>query len=180
MLKAQTVKTNTHIGGGVEMPHIHTGAGQFELTVRGDLVYKNTTLPIKHKYLPIWTPPAGHLEGDQTAREALFTEIKEESGIDASHLTLIETQPYPKNLKKGQAVAIPLPFDLEHHAITDTHRHINLAYIVKSDTNDVQPGPGESNTFKWFSAEELRTFAETNDSILSSALYALEYASQEE
>src|SRR5690606_18206665 len=96
-----------------------------------------------------------------------------------SHLTLIETQPYPKSFKRGESIALPLPFDLEHHTITDTHRHINLAYIVKTDTNDVQPGPGESNTFRWFTAEELRKFTETNDSILSAALYALEYVSKE-
>lgn len=162
------------------MPHIHTAKGQFDFTVSGYLVYKNTTLLIKHKYLPIWTPPSGHIELYQTPIEALFMEIKEESGIDASHLELVETQSYTQSFKRGEAVALPLPFDMDHHAITDTHRHINLAYIVKTTTNDVQPGPGESNTFKWFTADELRDFTETNDSILDSALYALEYTSKKE
>lgn len=161
------------------MPHIHTADGQYDLTVSGYLIHKDKTLLIKHKYLPIWTPPSGHVELDQTPIEALFMEIKEESGIDESHLTLIETQPHSNNFKRGQAVRLPLPFDLEHHAITDTHRHINLAYVVRTDTNDVQPGPGESNTFKWFTATELREFTETNDSILSSALFALEFSSKE-
>lgn len=161
------------------MPHIHTADGQYDFTVAGYLVYKNTTLLIKHKYLPIWTPPAGHVELDQTPIEALFMEIKEESGIEASHLEIIDTQPHAKQFKRGEAVGLPLPFDLEHHAISDAHRHINMAYIVKTDTNDVQPGAGESNTFKWFTAEELREFKDTNDSILSSALYALEYVSKE-
>ena len=161
------------------MPHIHTADGQYDFTVAGYLVHDNKTLLIKHKYLPIWTPPAGHVELHQTPIEALFMEIKEESGIDTSHLEIVETAAHGKNFKRGEAVALPLPFDLEHHAITDTHRHINMAYIVKSDTNDVQPGPGESNTFKWFTKEDLLKFTETNDSILSSALYALEYAGKE-
>lgn len=161
------------------MPHIHTKGGQYDFTVAGYLVYNNTTLLIKHKYLPIWTPPSGHIELNQTPIEALLMEIKEESGIDASQLEIVETAPQTKNFKRGEAVALPLPFDLEHHAISDTHRHINLAYIVKTKTNDVQPGPGESNTFKWFTADELKSFSETNDSILSSALYALEYVSKE-
>lgn len=161
------------------MPHIHTEDGQFDYTVAGYLVYKNTTLLFKHKYLPVWTPPSGHIEMYQTPIEALFNEIEEEAGINTSHLTLVETTPYPVDFRRGEGVALPLPFDLEHHAITDTHRHINMAYIVKSDTNDVQPGPGESNTFKWFTKEDLLKFTETNDSILSSALYALEYAGKE-
>lgn len=179
MIKVQTLKTNIHIWGGVEMPHIHTGDGQYDFTVAGFLVHNNKTLLIKHKYLPIWTPPAGHIELHQTPIEAIFMEIKEEAGIDASHLKLIETQPYREDMKKGEAAALPLPFDLEHHAITDTHRHINMAYIIKSDTDNVEPEAGESNTFKWFTADELRDFAETNDSIRSSALYALEYVRKE-
>lgn len=161
------------------MPHIHTEGGQYDFTVAGYLVHKNKTLLIKHKYLPIWTPPAGHIELDQTPIEALFTEIKEEAGIDESHLTVVETQKHTSTFKRGAAVELPLPFDLEHHAITDTHRHINMAYIIKSNTDHVEPGPGESNTFKWFTAEELSDFTETNDSIRSSALYALEYVSKE-
>ena len=44
------------------MAHIHTESGQFDYTVSGYLVHNNKTLLIKHKYLPIWTSPAGHIE----------------------------------------------------------------------------------------------------------------------
>lgn len=161
------------------MPHIHTAKGQFDFTVSGYLVCQNKTLLIKHKYLPLWTPPAGHIELDQTPVDALYAEIKEEAGIDASHLQLIETHTEANEFERGEATRLPVPFDLEYHTISDTHRHINLAYILKSDTNNVEPGSGESNTFKWFSADELRKFDETNASIISSALYALEYVKEE-
>lgn len=161
------------------MPHIHTAEGQYDLTVTGLLVHKNKTLLIKHKTLPLWLPPGGHIEPDQTPIEALFIEIEEEAGIDASLLKLVETQPYAPSFRRGASQALPLPFDMEHHAITDKHRHINMAYIIKSDTDHVEPGAGESNTFKWFTADELRDFKDTNDSIRSSALYALEYVSKE-
>ncbi|HEU0266772.1 MAG TPA: NUDIX domain-containing protein [Candidatus Saccharimonadaceae bacterium] len=162
------------------MPHIHTADGQFDFTVSGYLVYKNKTLLIRHKYLPIWTPPAGHIELDQTPVDALYAEIKEEAGIDRNHLTLIETHQETNRFARGEATRLPVPFDVEYHQITDKHRHINLAYILTSDTNNVEPGPGESNTFKWFSADELRNFDETNASIISSALYALEYIAEED
>lgn len=155
------------------MPHIHTGDGQYDFTVSGYLVHGDKTLLIKHKYLPLWTPPAGHIEPEQTPIEAVFAEIREETGIGASHLKLIETQPYAHSFDRGDSVALPLPFDLEHHAITDTHRHINLSYVVLSDTDNVEPGAGESNTFKWFTSEELHDFAETTASIKNAALFAL-------
>lgn len=162
------------------MPHIHTADGEFDFMVSGYLVHDNRTLLIKHKYLPIWTPPAGHIEVNQTPIDALFADIKEEAGIDSSHLTIVETQKSSAKFKRGDAVRLPLPFDLEHHSITDSHRHINLAYIVKTDTDNVEPGIGESNTFKWFTKKELDEFTETSDSIRSSALYALEYVHKEE
>ncbi len=157
------------------MPHIHTGDGQFDFTVSGYLVFKDKTLLIKHKYLPIWTPPAGHIELNQTPIDALFMEIWEESGISKEHLTLIETTTDTKNFARGKATRLPLPFDLEYHTILDGHQHINLAYILKTDTDQVNPGSGESKDYKWFTTEELDTFTETNESILSSARYALEY-----
>lgn len=158
------------------MPHIHTADGQFDFTVSGYLVHDSKVLLIKHKYLPIWTPPAGHVELDQTPIDAIYAEISEEAGIDKSRLKLIETTPYPSSRKRSDiATELPLPFDMEYHTISDTHRHINMAYIVTSDTDNVVPGEGESNTFKWFDADELRAFDETNESIISSALYALQY-----
>lgn len=159
------------------MPHIHTKKGEFDFTVAGYLVHDDKTLLIKHKKLPIWTPPSGHIEINQSPIEALFMEIKEEAGIDKSQLELVETHARPSDFATSStAVSMPLPFDLEHHPVDDTHRHINLSYALKSKTNHVEPGPGESNTFKWFTVDELRTFSETNDSIISSAIFAIEAA----
>lgn len=158
------------------MPHIHTGDGEFDFTVAGYLVHDDKTLLIKHKYLPIWTAPAGHIEVNQSPIDALYMEIHEEAGISREHLTLIETQPRPATfVRNPEATELPLPFDLEYHPILDGHRHINLSYLVLSDTNHVEPGPGESNTFKWFSLDELRGFTDTNDSVKSAAIYAIEY-----
>lgn len=159
------------------MPHIHTGDGEFDFTVAGYLVHDDKTLLIKHKYLPIWTAPAGHIEINQSPIDALYAEIKEEAGITTDHLTLIETHSRPASfIRNPEATELPLPFDLEYHPIIDGHRHINLSYVLLSDTNNVEPGPGESNTFKWFTLDELRVFADTNDSVKSAATYAIEVA----
>lgn len=157
------------------MPHIHTGDGEFDYTAAGYLVHDDKTLLIKHKYLPIWTAPAGHVEVNQTPIEALYNEIQEEAGIGKEHLQLIETHPRDPRLKRPAThEAVPLPFDIETHPIVDGHRHINLSYLLTSDTNHVEPGPGESNTFKWFTLDELHEFKDTNDSVKSAAIYAIE------
>ncbi len=157
------------------MPHVHTGDGEFDFTVAGYLVHDNKTLLIKHKYLPIWTAPAGHIETNQTPIDALYNEISEEAGIDKKHLQLVETHPRSNTLRKpAENEALPLPFDIETHPIDDTHRHICLSYVFTSDTNNVEPGPGESNTFKWFTVDELEAFTDTNDSVKSAAIYAIE------
>lgn len=160
------------------MAHIHTESGQLDYTVAGYLVHNDKTLLIKHKYLPIWTAPAGHVEVNETPIEALFKEIREESGIDASHLTLLETHVETKTLDRDEATYIPLPFDLEVHNITDEHRHINSSYVLTSDTDDVRPGDGESQTFRWFSIDDLQKFTETPVRIIQAATYAINYVKE--
>lgn len=161
------------------MPHIHTGDGEFDFTVCGFIVYGDTTLLIKHKSLSVWVPPSGHIETTQTPLDALYAEIEEEAGISRDHLHLIETTPYPIDRTVGPgAIKQPLPFDLEVHPITDTHGHINLSYVLVSDTNHVEPGPGESNTFKWFALDELRNFEDTSPSVISLACDAIQIAQE--
>jgi ADP-ribose pyrophosphatase YjhB (NUDIX family) len=158
------------------MPHLHTHPGQYDYTVSGYLVHGNKTLLIKHKYLPIWTAPSGHIELNETPIEALFKEIEEEAGVHRVNLDLIETSTATKTMARGEDnTYLPVPFDLEYHAIDSTHSHINMAYILKSSTNHVEPKVGESNTFKWFTIEELAKFGETRPAIINQAIYAINY-----
>jgi 8-oxo-dGTP pyrophosphatase MutT (NUDIX family) len=177
ILSLQTDKNKHILPGEVKkMPHIHTGTGEFDYTVAGYIVHEDKTLLIKHKYLPIWTAPAGHIEVNQTPLDALYAEIGEEAGITREHLTLVETHPRPASfIRNEEATELPIPFDLEYHPIIDGHRHIGLSYVLISDTNHVEPGAGESNTFKWFTVDELRAFKDTNKSIISSGIFAIEH-----
>ena len=158
------------------MAHIHTQSGQFDYTVAGYVVHDDKALLIKHKYLPIWTAPAGHVELDASPIQALYKEVNEESGIYQSDLTLIETDTRTRDWQRGeQATYIPLPFDMEYHDIADGHRHIVMNYILASDTDKAQPAAGESQIYKWFTVKELEEFHETRPSIVQSAIYAIKY-----
>lgn len=158
------------------MAHLHTQPGQYDYTVCGYLIHDNKTLLIKHKYLPIWTAPAGHVELNETPIEALFKEIHEEAGINQADLELMETTRDTREMERGnENYYLPLPFDMEYNHIDADHSHINMAYILKSATNHVEPKVGESNTFKWFTIEELEKFGETRPAIINQAIYAINY-----
>ena len=158
------------------MTHIHTQKGEFDFTITGYLVHNDKVLLIKHKKLPFWTGPGSHVELNESPIDALYKEISEESGIDASHLTLIETHSETNNFARGEeSTRLPVPFDMEYHYINDDHRHINMIYLLASDTDDVRPDDGESQTFKWFSVDELRSFTDARPQIIECATYALSY-----
>lgn len=154
------------------MAHIHSDS-EYDFTVTGSIVYNNTFLLIKHKSLPFWLPPGGHIELDETPIEALFKEIHEEAGIGREHLTLIETAASPTHESDG---SIPLPYDINIHPIGDKgHQHIDLGYLLVSDTDDVKPGIDESQEWKWLTRDELETFEPMMPNLKNRAIFALDY-----
>lgn len=156
------------------MPHIHE---KYDYTSSGVLVHDNKTLLIEHLYLGIWTPPAGHVELDQTPLDALYAEIEEEAGITRDHLTLVS--PVTDNMdfkRRSDSYGLPIPFDMEVHPINESHSHIDSAYMLLCDTDQVNPGERESQNWKWFTAEELKGFPDVPGGVRSRGLYAIEWA----
>lgn len=157
------------------MGHIHSES-EYDYTVSGMLVHKNKVLLIKHKYLPIWTPPAGHVELSETPIEALYKEIKEEAGIEAVHLTLLQPYTGVDEIDRVSELRHPLPFDMGVHAIGDDgHRHINMVYMFICDTDVVAPEVGESQIYQWFTHDELEAFQEIPPAIRQCAQFAISY-----
>lgn len=167
------------------MPHIHIEDGQYDFTVSGYVVHDNKTLLIRHKKLPIWGPPSGHIELHQNPIDALYMEIREEAGIQAEDLTLIETHTETNNFRRHTSsgkpsVRIPVPFDVDEHTYGELpHNHVDFGYILTSSTDVVIPEEGESQEYKWFTDEELTTFTETNTTIIDRCRYALSYVAMQ-
>lgn len=156
------------------MGHIHSSS-EFDFTVSGILVHDGRTLLLKHKFLPLWTPPAGHIELDETPEVALYREIKEEAGIDQKDLTLLSTNNGMPHFDRQLSSSVPTPFDIESHPIGDDgHRHIDLGYILESATDVVQPAEGESQEYKWFTHDELDSVTNTPISIIKRGQFAIQ------
>lgn len=163
------------------MPHIHVEDGQYDFTVSGYIVNKDRTLLIRHKKLPIWGPPSGHIELHQNPIDALYMEIREEAGIQKEDLFLVETHTESKGFKRrtssGKASTyIPIPFDIDEHAYGELpHNHVDFGYILTSTTDAVKPEEGESQEYRWFTDDDLVNFTETTPTIIDRCRYAISY-----
>lgn len=166
------------------MPHIHAEDGQYDYTASGYIVNNDRILLIRHKKLPIWTPPSGHIELHQTPIDGMYMEIEEEAGIPKEALTLIETHTETKGFNRKTSTGaesrhIPIPFDIDEHGFGDLpHKHIDFGYILTSTTDTVTPGEDESQEYKWFTDEELASFTETTPTIIDRCRYVLSYVKE--
>jgi ADP-ribose pyrophosphatase YjhB (NUDIX family) len=70
--------------GSITMPHIHE---LMDFTVEAFVVYEDRVLLIYHKQLHKWLPLGGHIELDEDPEQALFREIREESGLEVDILS---------------------------------------------------------------------------------------------
>ena len=141
------------------MPHIHTGPGQYDLTVSAYIV---RTLPVprillhKHKTLGVYIQPGGHVELNETPWKAIIHELREETGYDMSQLRILQPRLRPPIPTVGQIHPQPVclrsfPFEgLPSHFHTD----ITYAFVTEEEPRH-QVGQGESHDLIWVTRQEL-------------------------
>lgn len=153
------------------MSHIHE---LYDFTVSASIVWNKSVLLIHHKKLSIWVQPGGHIELDETPIEALWRELEEETGLPKSKLHLIDMSSHGFASTKGFR-HLPMPFDIFVHEYGDTnHQHIDLSYLVSSDTGQLVKNHKETNDIRWFSEKDLKT-EPLQDKVREHALFALGY-----
>ncbi len=157
------------------MGHIH-GNSEYDYTVRGVIVHEGKVLLLFHHKLDFWLPPGGHVELDETPIEAVYREIKEETGLTKEHLELV--LPFKDNLALERdeqfSEAHPMPFDIDVHTINEGgHQHIDLAYIFRSDTAAIRAEEGGAQELKWCTLEEMRELTPLPRKTYGHAEYAL-------
>lgn len=132
------------------MPHIHE---LMDFVSSAYIVHDDKVLLIFHKGLKRWLPVGGHIELNEDPEQALFREIQEETGIGPDQLTVLSSKPDIANDPITNLLYVPNR--LEVHDITDTHKHINLAYYIKSSTDEIQLAPDEHDDIRWIAEQDL-------------------------
>ncbi len=138
------------------MGHVHP---LYDVTVGGFIEHDKRLLLLFHKKLEKWMNVGGHVELDEDPVMALWREVYEETGLLQKDLFLVEPHKERPNEHYTEAKMLPMPFDFTVYFAgrSKKHRHIDLAYMMKSSTDNITFNPRESTGFKWFTLEELKT-----------------------
>ncbi len=133
------------------MAHIHE---LIDFVVSAYIVHKDKVLMIYHGILDEWLPIGGHIELDEDSDEALFREIKEESGLSEKQLKFIDNK--PRMTAKGTKFLLtPQYVDIHDFHAKPGHKHLVLIYFVKSKTQNVKLKEDEHRAIKWFTLRDL-------------------------
>lgn len=131
------------------MPHIHK---DIDFVVSAYIFMSGRVLLIFHRELQLWLPIGGHIELNEDPEEALFREIKEETGLLSDDLTILTDKltgdtPGNKFLYRPNFMAI--------HNISASHRHTALIYVLRSRTFQIALAENEHEQIKWYSLDEI-------------------------
>lgn len=134
------------------MPHLHD---RYDFVVSAFLLHRTPetrtwrVLLVHHKRYDEWLPLGGHIELDEDPEEALFREIREESG-----LAVRLVNPTPPIGHPG-VKPLPTPSFVDNHRISATHRHIAFVYYAIARSERVRLHDREHHRFRWFTGTDL-------------------------
>jgi 8-oxo-dGTP diphosphatase len=145
------------------MPHIHTKAGQHDMTVSAYVIRTDDDKPKllvhMHKKIGKLMQIGGHIELDETPWQALSHELLEEGGYNLSELKVLQPQQEPFVI--NDAIVHPVPLLVNTHKVSDTHYHSDLVYgLITDHLPLLPPQQDESNDLRWLTVGELEQAAD--------------------
>jgi 8-oxo-dGTP pyrophosphatase MutT (NUDIX family) len=104
------------------------------------------------------TLPKGHQESGETIEETAIREIEEETGVKGEIVTKIDT----------------ITYVFTHEKYGEVEKEVTY-FVVKTDTNNIQPQLEEINEVAWYSIDEAKAIHQVkgygnNQSILEKAI----------
>ncbi len=127
------------------MPHIHD---KYDFVITVYIVYDDKVLLVNHPRYGKWIPVGGHIELDENPEEALFREIKEETGLEVE---ILATKP---SVSDSDTTFVYAPRYIDVHEANPPHHHIALVYFAKA-TNDHHVLSDEHTDMRWLGSEDL-------------------------
>lgn len=159
-----------------EQAQQHVHEREYYPTVTAVIVHGDKVLFRRDQKQFDWLNPSTHIGIDETPIDALFRHVRTETGLPQNNL--IALLPYVDNLSlerdDTESVTQPLPFDVDIHKVGQgKHYHVDSAYILISNTDELTPEADTPPELQWFTAEELQDLMMTSKATISRALYAL-------
>lgn len=127
------------------MPHIHE---KYDFVVTPFIIFDDKVLLVNHPRYQQWIPMGGHIELDEDPEEALYREIKEETGLE------VEIMSKKPNIDSPGTKFLLKPHYLDVHDANPPHKHIALIYFAKAKSSAAVKSD-EHTEIKWFTETEL-------------------------
>jgi 8-oxo-dGTP pyrophosphatase MutT (NUDIX family) len=157
----------------------HVNPEGTDLVVSAFVVHQHRVLLVHHRKLGLWLAPGGHVEKHEDPDQALFRELKEETGLgreDLSPLTVVHV--HPRALKFQQAMQedcgpgnhnrrqLLTPWLVEVHDFPPLpgHRHAAMVYLLRARRDDVVL-EADHHAIGWFDGPALDRLEPSLESI---------------
>lgn len=112
------------------------------------IVHDQRTLLLHHRKLNLWLPPGGHVDPHELPHCAAIREAREETGFEIELLG-----DHERDL--GGALLLPQPLCVLLEDITPDHQHIDLIYVGRISSGELDHAAAEHHAARWFTEAEL-------------------------
>jgi ADP-ribose pyrophosphatase YjhB (NUDIX family) len=127
------------------MAHIHE---KYDFVISVYIVFGDKVLLVNHPRYNMWVPMGGHIELDEDPEQAIFREIKEETGLEVEILSDKPT------ISSPGTKFIFTPNFVDVHVANPPHKHIALTYFARATTNK-HVLSDEHSDINWLSEADL-------------------------
>ncbi|MEY6431162.1 NUDIX hydrolase [Thioalkalicoccus limnaeus] len=108
---------------------------------------RRRVLLMHHRKHDQWLQPGGHADGDADILRVALRETSEETGLDPSHVRLVDDR----------------IFDVDIHTVPASsrgpkHEHIDIRFLVEMDDDLAIPGNDESHQILWVPLAEVSRY----------------------
>ena len=105
---------------------------------------REQVLLLHHRKHAQWFQPGGHADGDTDIVRVALRECSEETGIELTQISLIDSTIFDVDIH-----VIPAMADIPQH------EHIDVRFVVEIDDRMEIPGNNESNAIAWLPLREV-------------------------